>query len=290
MSSLALNYQNFIIAVNEEPKTSSLKVAEAFGKRHGDVIRKVESLECSEDFSQRNFASAEYLDEQGKARKSYEITKDGFMFLVMGFTGKAAAQIKEAYINAFNWMAAQLVGKNESLKLSELPQIPKNPHLAVKNAVLQLAGTHDVKYGTVYKRLYDRFQVEKYQDLAVEYCPAAVEFVRSLHGEYIPRIDKPSTKVIPDDAIKLIRDFVNAALDQNFMMSDVWKALALINPKDAIYYNQYIHKTNAMAVRVSQALDLRTPRNEPTVSAMLAVTADTGHRYHIHPARLQHAI
>ena len=30
------------------------------------------------------------------------------MFLVMGFTGKEAAQIKEAYINAFNQMEAQL--------------------------------------------------------------------------------------------------------------------------------------------------------------------------------------
>lgn len=36
------------------------------------------------------------------------MTKDGFMFLVMGFTGQKAAQIKEAYINAFNAMAEQL--------------------------------------------------------------------------------------------------------------------------------------------------------------------------------------
>lgn len=36
------------------------------------------------------------------------MTKDGFMFLIMGFTGKKAAQIKEAYINAFNQMANQL--------------------------------------------------------------------------------------------------------------------------------------------------------------------------------------
>ncbi|MCG3063870.1 Rha family transcriptional regulator, partial [Pseudomonas aeruginosa] len=30
------------------------------------------------------------------------------MFLVMGFTGKAAAAWKEAFIHAFNWMAEQL--------------------------------------------------------------------------------------------------------------------------------------------------------------------------------------
>ena len=42
------------------------------------------------------------------------MTKDGFIFLVMDFTGKAAAQIKEAYINAFNWMAEQLIKMQHS--------------------------------------------------------------------------------------------------------------------------------------------------------------------------------
>lgn len=32
------------------------------------------------------------------------MTRDGFTFLVMGFTGKVAAQFKEAYIEAFNEM------------------------------------------------------------------------------------------------------------------------------------------------------------------------------------------
>lgn len=36
------------------------------------------------------------------------MTKDGFIFVVMGFTGAKAAATKEAYINAFNWMAEQL--------------------------------------------------------------------------------------------------------------------------------------------------------------------------------------
>jgi phage regulator Rha-like protein len=37
------------------------------------------------------------------------MTKDGFMFLAMGFTGRPqAAAIKEAYIEAFNSMAEAL--------------------------------------------------------------------------------------------------------------------------------------------------------------------------------------
>ena len=41
----------------------------------------------------------------------YQITRDGFAFLAMGFTGKRAAQFKEAYINAFNQMEQALIGK-----------------------------------------------------------------------------------------------------------------------------------------------------------------------------------
>lgn len=36
------------------------------------------------------------------------MTRDGFVFLVMGFTGKMAAKFKEAYIKAFNAMEAML--------------------------------------------------------------------------------------------------------------------------------------------------------------------------------------
>lgn len=39
----------------------------------------------------------------------WNMTKNGFIFLVMGFTGKLAAQFKEHYISAFDWMAEQLI-------------------------------------------------------------------------------------------------------------------------------------------------------------------------------------
>lgn len=87
---------------------SSLQVAEHFGKRHGDVIRAIRNLDIPDEFSRRNFASAKYLDEQGKPRDSYHITRDGFALLAMGFTGKEAMRWKLAYIAAFNAMEARL--------------------------------------------------------------------------------------------------------------------------------------------------------------------------------------
>lgn len=98
-----------IISLNHgQPMTTSIKVAEVFGKRHDNVLRKLEALECSPEFTALNFEVSEYTDTTGRKLIMWNMTKDGFMFLVMGFTGKQAAAIKEAYINAFNWMAEQL--------------------------------------------------------------------------------------------------------------------------------------------------------------------------------------
>lgn len=89
--------------------TTSLAVAAHFGKQHKDVLKAIYNLECSEEFRQRNFAPSEYLNSQGKSQPYFEMTRDGFTFLAMGFTGKEAAKWKEAYVNAFNKMEAELL-------------------------------------------------------------------------------------------------------------------------------------------------------------------------------------
>jgi len=88
---------------------SSMMVAEHFGKDHKNVLREIRRItwelsEIMEDFSELNFEPAEYIDEQGKPRPSYDLTRDGFALLVMGFTGKKAMAWKVKYINAFNAM------------------------------------------------------------------------------------------------------------------------------------------------------------------------------------------
>jgi anti-repressor protein len=93
---------------NNRPITDSLIVAETFGKNHKDVLRDIRELDCSEEFSQRNFAPSSYISEQNKELPKYLITQDGFSFLVMGYTGKEAARFKEMYINEFNLMKNEL--------------------------------------------------------------------------------------------------------------------------------------------------------------------------------------
>lgn len=82
--------------------TTSLNIAEVFGKKHGKIIRDIENLDCSQAFRQANFGLSSYVNLQNKTQKMYDISRDGFVFLVMGYIGKPAAQFKEAYIEAFN--------------------------------------------------------------------------------------------------------------------------------------------------------------------------------------------
>jgi Rha family phage regulatory protein len=93
---------------------SSKQVADSFGKVHRDVMRAIKMLDCSDDFRARNFAQSSYTSMQNKELDCYNMTRDGFAFLAMGFTGKEAAKWKEAYIAAFNAMEAEIRRRDES--------------------------------------------------------------------------------------------------------------------------------------------------------------------------------
>lgn len=99
---------------NDQVVTTSLKIAEVFQKPHYDVLKSIRSLECSKSFQDGNFSFSFYLrklpNNATKKEPMYYITRDGFTFLAMGFTGKIAAKFKEAYINAFNEMEEKLRG------------------------------------------------------------------------------------------------------------------------------------------------------------------------------------
>jgi Rha family phage regulatory protein len=104
MSKLILNPEYRLYERNGQAFCSSRQVAEEFGKEHYNVLRDIESLDCSSEFAALNFEVSKYKDSSGKWNKEYLMTKDGFTFLVMGYRGKKAAQFKEAYIRRFNEM------------------------------------------------------------------------------------------------------------------------------------------------------------------------------------------
>jgi len=113
--------------VDGQPTTTSLDVSAHFGKRHADVIRAISKLDCSAEFTERNFALSDYTDSTGRKLTQYRLTRDGFTFLCMGFTGKEAAKWKEAYINAFNEMERALSGAAANPDADAGPSEPAEP-------------------------------------------------------------------------------------------------------------------------------------------------------------------
>ena len=104
--------KDLVVVENNQAVTTSLKVAETFGKEHKNVMAAIKSLECSELFRELNFKPMfkNIKIGNGAERQNpyYNITRDGVAMLAFGFTGKRATHFKEAYINAFNAMEAKL--------------------------------------------------------------------------------------------------------------------------------------------------------------------------------------
>lgn len=94
--------------------TTSIQVAQFFGKRHDSVMRAIRALarEMADPDYLHNFVEviSDYKNGKGGAQtsKSYRMTREGFMLLAMGFTGKEALRWKLAFIAAFNRMEAEL--------------------------------------------------------------------------------------------------------------------------------------------------------------------------------------
>jgi Rha family phage regulatory protein len=161
---------------NGQVTTTSLQVAEHFGKLHKNVLRAIENLECSAEFYQLNFEPVitEYKNGKGGTQQAttFRITRDGFVFLAMGFTGKEAAQWKEAYITAFNKMECELRAGHDYTRI--------NPEQAqhLRELVELVAATGKQSHGETWARLQRKFKVNSYHELAVAKFGEACDYLR----------------------------------------------------------------------------------------------------------------
>ena len=143
--------------------TTSLLIAENFNKSHAHVLRDIENLDCSKEFRESNFGLSSYNSEQNKSLPMYLITKDGFMFLVMGYRGKKASKIKENYIKAFNIMLDLLREKKDPrwLKMRQQGIITRKAETdAIKSLVEYAKGNGSKnadKYYVLYTKLANKF-------------------------------------------------------------------------------------------------------------------------------------
>ncbi|HHW1662346.1 TPA: Rha family transcriptional regulator [Pseudomonas aeruginosa] len=193
--------------VDGQPTTTSLDVAARFGKRHADVIRAISKLDCSSEFTERNFALSEYADPTGRALPQYRMTRDGFTFLCMGFTGKEAAKWKEAYINAFNRLEQEL-RKHDSVAADTIVNelIGMTEVNVIKGLIRDKAKAIPIERRrsfqlTMHNRLHTRFNVPRVELIPANQFEAACNFVAaySVHeGEWLPKPEKRCGTILND--------------------------------------------------------------------------------------------
>lgn len=148
-----------LVTINEnhQPVTTSVKIAEVFGKEHRNVIRAINNiigdLRNLEDSGRLNFEQSSYINLQGKEQKQYIVTRDGFTLLAMGFTGKKALEFKIQYIAAFNAMEQALKSQVPvPLDAKAIGGIVKNCCAVAVREELERAAT-DMVYADKFKQL-----------------------------------------------------------------------------------------------------------------------------------------
>jgi anti-repressor protein len=91
---------------NDRMITTSKIVAETFGKEHFHVLRDIDNIKKDVSNFGEMFFETERTDSYGRQQRIYEMTRDGFSLLAMGFTGSESMQWKLKYIEAFNKLEA----------------------------------------------------------------------------------------------------------------------------------------------------------------------------------------
>ncbi|WP_247875296.1 phage regulatory protein/antirepressor Ant [Ochrobactrum sp. Marseille-Q0166] len=124
--------------------TNSRDVAAYFGKEHRNVIRDIDNLIKSEpNLGVLNFEQTPYVEpSNGQTYRSYDIDRDGFALLAMGFTGKKALKFKLKYVAQFNAMEQELkkLASEPSLAFANDPAALRNYLLTYSEKVIQLEG------------------------------------------------------------------------------------------------------------------------------------------------------
>lgn len=102
--------------ISGEVRATSRDVAAFFGKRHDHVMRDIDRL-----IEQEPSLGSDHIPTFGemvsevdigsgakRRARTYTMTRDGFVLVVMGFTGAKALKFKMSYIRAFNDMEASI--------------------------------------------------------------------------------------------------------------------------------------------------------------------------------------
>lgn len=146
----ALSTETFAAALVERDGravTTSREVARLFGKDHRNVLRDIDALIEAEPALRGplNFEQTQHLEpSNGQTYRQYEMTRDGFVLLAMGFTGAKALKFKMGYIAAFNAMEERIRQQaSDPIRALNDPAAMRSLLLTYSEKVLALQAIND---------------------------------------------------------------------------------------------------------------------------------------------------
>jgi Rha family phage regulatory protein len=206
-----VDFTSFVFTQNDDIKTTSLIIAEKFSKSHAHVLRDIEKImtQVSDIFNKTNFGLIEVDVKVGfgtRKDKGYELTKDGFIMVVMSYTGVKAFAIKEAYINAFNFMREKLTPKPYGLRdlppatpIYLNPAMKKHINRRVDFLVRTQVGT---VHGALGKSIQDKFNVNKRELIPIEKYAEVCAFLGCEPDEKALQGDLLEPAILPAPVVK----------------------------------------------------------------------------------------
>lgn len=229
---------NELVKINENNQTTtdSLTIASVFGKKHSHILRDIQALEIPQDFRESNFGLSSFHSGT-RNYPMYEITRDGFTLLAMGFTGKKAMKFKIDFINAFHAMEAKLkemTGK--PVLVSEhtraLPAGKKEIVLSEK-AREEIGG---IVKAVVVKALSDNTPAVASQDLIADACKTAIDesFKVDIKNDNIFSL----YKFVKSACRRAVREEVSKLLPQ-FPKTEPWE----VSDSDLLFHLYRWHNT-----------------------------------------------
>lgn len=176
--------------------TNSLSVAICFKKRHDIVLRDIRALieSCPAEFGLHNFVESSYLNSQGKEHPLYNLTYDGLILLVMGYTGATALEIKLRYIAEFNRMRAILERKKiEALTPASISPSQQAELKTLADAKLSCYPPEMQRKvrAELWSRFNRRFCIGKYSQLSPDQMDEAKEYIIDMEMRSAPAPDAP---------------------------------------------------------------------------------------------------
>ncbi len=187
---------------NNIPLVSSRIIAGKFGKRHDDVINGIEKeidyiiQTNNRKFSDINFLKTSFKDSRGRKQIEYLLTRDGFMAIVLKYSGKKATAIRIAYINAFKQMEQFI--KNLLEAKSDFPEFTDaiiSAHEEAKpyHFSNELNMINQIVTGMTAKQFKEHHKLDKVSSIRPYLTPQQLEMVKSLQ-----RIDIGLIVAVPD--------------------------------------------------------------------------------------------